>query len=149
MSLYLENKKEYFKQYYQANKDKMLKQIKDRYEIKKEEIKPKMREYSKIYHQLNKEKRNKQIAEWKKNNLHVRRVYEANRRAFKLKATPSWSNKKDIKEFYFNCPKGFEVDHIIPLKGKNVCGLHVLNNLQYLTKSENCRKRNKLLCRQF
>lgn len=34
------------------------------------------------------------------------------------------------------------VDHIIPTKGKNVSGLHVLNNLQYLTPSQNNSKKN-------
>ena len=49
---------------------------------------------------------------------------------------------KPIKEFYKNCPPGYEVDHIIPLsKG----GLHTLTNLQYLTISENRRKSNKLI----
>jgi 5-methylcytosine-specific restriction endonuclease McrA len=47
-----------------------------------------------------------------------------------------------IKEFYKNCPKGYEVDHIVPLsKG----GLHTLSNLQYLTMSDNRRKSNKIL----
>jgi hypothetical protein len=76
----------------------------------------------------------------------LHRAVEANRRAVKLNATPSWSNIEDIKEFYKNCPKGYHVDHIIPLKGKNVCGLHVLNNLQYLSARENISKGNKLLC---
>jgi uncharacterized protein YjcR len=47
-----------------------------------------------------------------------------------------------IKEFYKNCPPGYEVDHIIPLsKG----GLHTLSNLQYLTITENRRKSNKIV----
>lgn len=65
------------------------------------------------------------------------------RRANKLHATPSWADLDAIKEFYKNCPEGKSVDHIIPLQGKKVCGLHVLENLQYLCKKENSRKHNK------
>lgn len=61
----------------------------------------------------------------------------------KLKAIPKWANLESIKTFYANCPDGCQVDHIIPLQGKKVCGLHVENNLQYLTKSENCSKGNR------
>lgn len=57
-------------------------------------------------------------------------------------ATPLWEDKNAIKEFYKNCPDGFHVDHIIPLRGKNVTGLHTLSNLQYLPKEENMRKSN-------
>ena len=67
------------------------------------------------------------------------------RRAQKLKAIPKWCNLEKIKEIYKNCPKGHHVDHIIPLQGENVSGLHVENNLQYLTARENVIKGNKLL----
>jgi hypothetical protein len=67
----------------------------------------------------------------------------AKRRAAKLQRTPAWADLEAIKQFYLNCPKGYHVDHIVPLQGVNVSGFHVLNNLQYLSASENLRKSNK------
>jgi hypothetical protein len=64
----------------------------------------------------------------------------------KIKATPTWLTKemRDLmKAFYANRPEGYHVDHIVPIKGKNVCGLHVPWNLQYLPAQENLKKRNK------
>jgi len=63
--------------------------------------------------------------------------------AAKADRTPSWANLQAIKEFYEKCPLGYQVDHILPLRGKYVSGLHVLQNLQYLTATENQIKSNK------
>jgi len=55
--------------------------------------------------------------------------------------TPKDADIKTLQKFYINCPAGYEVDHICPVsKG----GLHTIENLQYLTVSENRKKSNKL-----
>ena len=93
----------------------------------------------------NKEKAVKSCRNHRLNNMLFYRLKRSERRALTLNATPTWVNKKEIQDIYLNCPEGYEVDHIIPLKGKNVCGLHVPANLQYLTRSDNRKKGNKLL----
>jgi hypothetical protein len=59
--------------------------------------------------------------------------------------TPTWADLNAITEFYRNTPINYHVDHVIPLNGKTVCGLHVLNNLQYLPATENLAKGNKFI----
>lgn len=97
-------------------------------------------EYARIYRASNKEKRN---------------FWNGNRRAKLLERTPKWltdEHWKQIQEFYSLCKElqwlsdptdPLSVDHIVPLQGKNVSGLHVPWNLQILPKSLNSKKRNK------
>jgi len=71
-------------------------------------------------------------------------------RAKKQNKYPSWADKEKIKEIYTQAVLmeketgiKYEVDHIIPLNGEYVSGLHVHNNLQILTKRDNIYKTNK------
>lgn len=97
---------------------------------------------------LNYHKNNKNTLLYKKKNYYLENKAEfiarnAKRRAATLNRTPKWSDISSIEEFYKNCPEGYHVDHIIPLQGKNVSGLHVLKNLQYLPARDNLSKGNK------
>lgn len=70
--------------------------------------------------------------------------YAAKRRADREQATPNWASRDKIRQIYMlAASRGEEVDHIIPLKSKLVCGLHVEFNLRVVPMSENRRKSNK------
>lgn len=87
------------------------------------------------------------VKNWRKNNPGARRAERARRRAIELQAVPKWlseEEKKAIRDFYKACPKGYHVDHILPLRGKDINGLHVLANLQYLSAEDNIKKSNKV-----
>lgn len=73
----------------------------------------------------------------------TQRARTAKYRATKIGATPGWASIEDISLFYNETPEGCHVDHIVPLQGKNVCGLHTLENLQYLLAEENLAKGNR------
>lgn len=90
--------------------------------------------------------------EWYKNNTGRALFLLNKRRAAKLRATPSWVDDKPIAEIYAEADRQTEltgihhvVDHIVPLQGNGVCGLHVSWNLQILTKSENSSKSHFLI----
>lgn len=74
---------------------------------------------------------------------------EKRRAALKI-ATPSWADHGAIEAFYVEARRltdetGIlhEVDHIVPIQGKRVCGLHVEANIQILTKIDNVKKHSK------
>ena len=101
--------------------------------------------YRTEYYQKNKEIENKLALKWQKDNpskaLAITRKYQAS----KKKAVPLWFNEKEVEKIYmFARTHNLEVDHIVPLQGKTVCGLHVQNNLQCISREENRRKSNKL-----
>lgn len=90
------------------------------------------------------------ISDYQKNNRDVCCAISARYKAQKLKATPVWANHDLISAIYKRASemldengKVFHVDHIVPLQSDYVCGLHVENNLQILTGSENMSKQNR------
>lgn len=86
-----------------------------------------------------------------KNNLDKFAIKVARRSAQKIKATPEWADMDKIAKIYeemvlLNKASDivYHVDHIVPLRSKYVCGLHVHYNLQILTRVENSRKGNRV-----
>jgi ABC-type Zn uptake system ZnuABC Zn-binding protein ZnuA len=118
------NDPEYAKRYYQTHKDRLD-------------------EKNKKWAKANRKQSNLIKDNWRRLNPEQHRKIQAARRARLLKATPKWADLQKIEQIYLNCPIGMEVDHVIPLKGKNICGLHIETNLQYLSKSDNCKKGNR------
>ena len=90
---------------------------------------------------------------WNKANPEKVNSMSAKRRATKLNATPSWLTQEQlnqIADMYWLARdleaisgQQYHVDHIVPLQGNNVCGLHVPWNLQVLPSDINIAKHNK------
>lgn len=89
---------------------------------------------------------------YRRANPDKRSAWDAKRRAAKLQRTMAWADDWKIRQFYIVAQKltdtygvEFHVDHIVPLQGKLVSGLHVENNLQVITATENLSKNNKFI----
>jgi len=149
---YIKNNKEKAKQtrqaYLKRNPEKKAKWGKAYYEANKEKILERCRQ-----HHLENPERKKELArQWKKNNPDKVRLYNANRKKQTKVATPSWTTPDDkfiVQEVYYSAVQKeratgikYHVDHVVPLRGRNVCGLHVWWNLQVLPASENLSKSN-------
>jgi hypothetical protein len=111
----------------------------------------------KLYAQQNPGKRNLARKKWMTANLGEDKASKAKNRAARLKRIPSWLTEDDkwmIAQAYELAALrtkllGFSwhVDHIIPLNGKNVSGLHVPKNLQVIPAIDNLRKGNRMEAR--
>jgi hypothetical protein len=92
---------------------------------------------------------------WRANNKDKNAAKSNRRRAGKLNATPRWLNQEQLQQidsFYWLAQiqkeltdTQYHVDHIVPLKGKTVCGLHVPWNLQVIPALDNIRKGNRIV----
>jgi hypothetical protein len=124
------------KAYYEANKQKAIDNAK-RWKLRNPE---KNKAISRNWHKKYKDKSNANLAL---------------RRSKKLQRTPKWLTKEDkqfIILFYKEAHRlsketgtKYQVDHIIPLQGKTVSGLHVPANLQIIPAKENHSKSNKFV----
>lgn len=132
-----------------ANNPEKVKAAKAKYALKnKEAIKERIR----LWREKNKEKMKLARELWSKRNPHAHAARTRKRQAAMMCRTPKWLTKDDIwligeayhlaalrkKIFGFQ----WDVDHVIPLQGKKVSGLHVPLNLQVIPAQNNYQKGN-------
>jgi hypothetical protein len=162
------DRKEYNAIYYEANKDKLKKDTLTYYYDNKEKISKSKKTYaakyrkekaeiisakSKEYAQRNKDKIRKYQKAYREKNRGLIRYYVRAYQTKKKHCSPVWlssSHKWMMKEIYALAVLRTEltgvewhVDHIVPLRGEIVSGLHVPWNLQVLPYIDNIRKGNK------
>jgi hypothetical protein len=81
---------------------------------------------------------------WYSKNLAKRAELKAQYRASKLQRTPIWFEADKVAMVYAKAKEWhMDVDHVIPLQGKLVSGLHCWANLQLLNKALNSSKGNR------
>lgn len=121
--------------------------------LAKAEPKEKSRARSKKFYHNNKATHASRVNSWYRRNIDKRNAITQEYRARKRTHTPPWITDlqhAQILSFYEEMSRlnrttlvEYNVDHIVPLKGKNVSGLHVPWNLRIITKSDNSSKCNK------
>ena len=144
-----EKRKATHKKYYEANKEIRNAKSKAWHEANKE----KHSNLMKAWYKVNKEEHAVRKKAWQQANKDKVNALAAKRHASKLNRTPSWLTKEDlaeIKDIYSMANRRtqvegiqYHVDHIIPLQGKNISGLHVPSNMQILRARDNISKGNR------
>jgi hypothetical protein len=105
------------------------------------------------YYAANKERIAAQRKAYRAENAAAIAAYNRARQVAKLRRTPKWLSADDhwlmaqayelaaLRTKLFGFP--WHVDHILPLHGRRVSGLHVPSNLQVIPGTDNCKKSNK------
>lgn len=147
-------KRIYLEQYRKLNKEALTEKSRKFKEEHRDEINSKNRKryYLKKDNKLFLERKHLHAKKYKANNKGCVNANTVKRYTAKLHRTPLWMTDeelKQIKALYIEASRltketgiSHHVDHIIPLQGELVSGLHTINNLQILTEKENCSKHN-------
>jgi len=135
------------KKYIQENKQGARVRSRRHYDKNKELCRARTIEWQR----QNKERHAIKVKRWKQKNKAHLAFKAAERRKHVRRATPTWAKKESIRLKYIEAGVmsritglSYHVDHVIPLQGKEVCGLHVHYNLRAIPERDNIAKSNKL-----
>lgn len=143
----LENAKRLKKEWYERNKELTKERARQWHLANPEKVSEKN-----IKHKnKNKERLLAYNREWFANNKDKRAAYQAKRKSVQLQRTPTWDPDAHLIVAKYQLAAMLSqasgiphhVDHIIPLQGRKVSGLHVFSNLRVIPASENTKKSNK------
>jgi hypothetical protein len=102
------------------------------------------------HYEANRDKVIAKVQQWVKENPGKAAANSKAHKVRKQKACPAWADKKAIAAVYEEAARrsreegqAFQVDHIVPLQGKRVSGLHVRHNLRVIPALENIKKGNR------
>jgi hypothetical protein len=146
---YRELNQEKIKNYREDNREAHLAYKRDYYKKNKDWLD----NYYKNYREENRQQRREHSKNYKVKNKSYFTMKQMEREARKKFATPNWlseTHKRHIEAVYEHAREcemltgdKYHVDHIVPLRGKNISGLHVPWNLQVLPADVNMTKSNK------
>jgi hypothetical protein len=147
MARNLENTKQLQKEWYERNKQL----TKDRARARDIDNPEQAATRKAKWRQENKDKHNAINREWNKNNKPRKAALQAKRKSVILQRTPSWDPNAHLIVAKYQLAAMLtqasgilhHVDHIIPLQGKKVSGLHTFANLRVIPGSDNVKKSNK------
>lgn len=144
-----ERKRAYDREYYAANAEKIKAASNQWYCANKDHCS----QTSKEYRQKNLHVVKLKNSQYKRANPAKVNAINSKRRSAKRNATPPWLSKTQLREIVdiyqlaqdlsWLSEGGLHVDHIVPLKGVEVCGLHVPWNLQVIPAPWNIAKSNR------
>jgi hypothetical protein len=109
---------------------------------------------SKLAYQANAEDRKAKQRLWSKTNRGTANALSKNYKLKKINATPKWLSESQL--LHIKCKyqlaamlnihgvEAWHVDHIVPIRGKDVCGLHVPWNLRVIPAKDNMTKGNRI-----
>jgi len=139
----------YNKKYRENNAEKLNSYLKG-WQIANKDL---LKEKRKVWNDENRELVRQRNREFRQRHPHKATERNVRLKQSRRQSVPPWLSKPqkiEIQNFYWLAKdlsllvgEKYEVDHIVPIKGKDVCGLHVPWNLQVLPKDINLKKSNE------